>query len=105
MGEEEKKKEYGAEAIQILEGLEPVRKRPGMFIGSTDVNGLHHLAWEAVDNAIDEVLAGHATKVKVIVHKDGFLSVEDNGRGIPVDPHPKYHGVSALTASDDGCGY
>ena len=99
MGEEKNKdrEEYGAEAIQILEGLEPVRKRPGMFIGSTDVNGLHHLAWEAVDNAIDEVLAGHATKVKVVVHKDGFLSVEDNGRGIPVEPHPKYHGVSALT--------
>jgi len=100
MGEEkqtENREKYGAESIQVLEGLEPVRKRPGMFIGSTDVNGLHHLAWEAVDNAIDEVLAGYATRVKVIVQKDGFLSVEDNGRGIPVDPHPKYHGVSALT--------
>ncbi|HDD70763.1 MAG TPA: DNA topoisomerase (ATP-hydrolyzing) subunit B [Candidatus Woesearchaeota archaeon] len=97
MSEGEKKKEYGAEAIQVLEGLEPVRKRPGMFIGSTDINGLHHLAWEAVDNAIDEVLAGHATRVKVIIHKDGFLSVEDNGRGIPVGPHPKYENKSALT--------
>ncbi len=99
-GEEKTKKDsqkYGAEEIQILEGLEPVKKRPGMFIGSTDINGLHHLAWEAVDNAIDEVLAGHATEVKVTVQKDGFLSVEDNGRGIPVDPHPKYNDISALT--------
>ncbi len=100
MGGEDKLKasqEYGAEEIQILEGLEPVKRRPGMFIGSTDINGLHHLAWEAVDNAIDEVLAGFATEVKVVVHKDGFLSVEDNGRGIPVEPHPKYKNISALT--------
>ncbi len=100
MSEENQQKqtrEYGVEDIQILEGLEPVRKRPGMFIGSTDINGLHHLAWEAVDNAIDEVLAGYATEVNVIIQKDGFLSVEDNGRGIPVEPHPQYHNISTLT--------
>jgi DNA gyrase subunit B len=95
--QEKNEKEYSAESIQVLEGLEPVRKRPGMFIGSTDISGLHHLAWEAVDNAIDEILAGYANDIKIIIKKDQFISIEDNGRGIPVAPHPKHNNVSALT--------
>jgi DNA gyrase subunit B len=81
---------YTARSIQVLEGLAPVRKRPGMYIGSTGSEGLHHLIWEVVDNGIDEAMAGYATEVKVIIHKDGKrMSVEDNGRGIPVDIHPQ----------------
>ena len=80
---------YGAENIQALEGLEAVRKRPGMYIGSTDVKGLHHLVWEDVDNSIDEHLAGYCTHIEVIVNKDGSLTVIDNGRGIPVGMHEK----------------
>ena len=87
---------YGAEEIQVLEGLEAVRRRPGMFIGSTDARGLHHLVFEAIDNSVDEALAGHCTKIQVIIKKDGYAQVVDNGRGIPVDMHPKYN-IPAVT--------
>ncbi len=81
--------EYGADSIQVLEGLEPVRKRPGMYIGSTDERGLHHLVWEIVDNSIDEAMAGHCDTIIISLGKDGSCTVEDNGRGIPVAKHAK----------------
>jgi len=87
---------YGAKEIQVLEGLEAVRRRPGMFIGSTNIRGMHHLAYEAIDNSIDEALAGYCTKITVMIHKDGYLSVIDNGRGIPVDKHPKFNKSALL---------
>lgn len=86
---EDKKSSYGAKDIQVLEGLDPVRKRPGMYIGSTGVEGLHHLIWEVVDNSVDEAMAGHADTVTVVIHKDAKVTITDNGRGIPVEKHPK----------------
>jgi topoisomerase-4 subunit B len=87
---------YTAHHIEVLEGLEPVRRRPGMYIGGTDEKALHHLFAEVIDNAMDEALAGHATFIEVEVAADGYLTVTDNGRGIPVDPHPKFPKKSAL---------
>ena len=88
---------YGAEQIQVLEGLEAVRKRPGMYIGSTSVRGLHHLVYEIVDNCVDEAMAGYCTEINVIIEPGNVISVEDNGRGIPVEIHPKTHISTAET--------
>jgi topoisomerase IV subunit B len=87
---------YSAKDIEVLEGLEPVRRRPGMYIGGTDETALHHLAAELLDNAMDEAVAGHASFIEVTLEPDNWLTVRDNGRGIPVDPHPKFKHLSAL---------
>ncbi|MGA1210329.1 MAG: ATP-binding protein, partial [Gemmobacter sp.] len=87
---------YDASAIEVLEGLEPVRKRPGMYVGGTDERALHHLAAEILDNAMDEAVAGHASRIEVELLDDLTVTVRDNGRGIPVDPHPRFPGKSAL---------
>ena len=88
--------EYTAADIEVLEGLEPVRRRPGMYIGGTDEKALHHLFAEVIDNSMDEAVAGHASWIEVELHDDGSLSITDNGRGIPIDPHPKFKDKSAL---------
>ncbi len=87
---------YTAADIEVLEGLEPVRRRPGMYIGGTDDKALHHLFAEVIDNSMDEAVAGHASWIDVELSADGILSVSDNGRGIPIDPHPKFKDRSAL---------
>jgi topoisomerase-4 subunit B len=88
--------DYDAHAIEVLEGLEPVRRRPGMYIGGTDERALHHLAAEVLDNAMDEAVAGHATRIEMVLEAGNRLTVTDNGRGIPIDEHPRYPGKSAL---------
>src|ERR1700761_3657301 len=88
--------EYTAKDIEVLEGLEPARKRPGMYIGGTDETALHHLAAEILDNSMDEAVAGHASFIEVSLEENNWLTVRDNGRGIPVDPHPKFKNLSAL---------
>jgi len=88
--------EYNASSIEVLEGLEPVRKRPGMYIGGTDERALHHLAAEVLDNSMDEAVAGHATRIEIELNQDYSITVKDNGRGIPIDPHPKFPEKSAL---------
>src|SRR6476660_9067130 len=91
-----KSADYSAKDIEVLEGLEPVRRRPGMYIGGTDERAMHHLVAEVIDNSMDEAVAGHATRIEVELGTGNRLTVIDNGRGIPVDPHPKFKDKSAL---------
>ena len=95
-GNDPETQSYGAASIEVLEGLEPVRKRPGMYIGGTDERALHHLLAEVLDNSMDEAVAGHASRIEVELHADFSITVRDNGRGIPVDPHPRFPTKSAL---------
>jgi len=95
-GEKDASSDYTAKDIEVLEGLEPVRKRPGMYIGGTDERAYHHLFAEVLDNAIDEAVAGHASRIDVTLGKDGFVTVRDDGRGMPIDAHPKFKNKSAL---------
>src|SRR5688500_4769307 len=88
--------DYDAHSIEVLEGLEPVRRRPGMYVGGTDERALHHLAAEVIDNSMDEAVAGHATRIEVSLDAGNRLTVTDNGRGIPIDEHPRFPGKSAL---------
>ena len=88
--------DYNASSIEVLEGLEPVRKRPGMYIGGTDERALHHLVAEILDNSMDEAVAGHASRIEVELKADQSVTIRDNGRGIPIDPHPRYPDKSAL---------
>ena len=90
------KETYSASDIEVLEGLEPVRHRPGMYIGGTDEQALHHLVAEILDNSMDEAVAGHASRIEISINEDLSVTITDNGRGIPVDDHPKYPGKSAL---------
>jgi len=87
---------YDAADIEVLEGLEPVRKRPGMYIGGTDERALHHLVGEILDNSMDEAVAGHANRIEIHLHENNAITITDNGRGIPINEHPKFPGKSAL---------
>jgi topoisomerase-4 subunit B len=87
---------YSAKDIEVLEGLEPVRRRPGMYVGGTDERGLHHLVAEVLDNAMDEAVAGHATRIEIELASGNWVTIRDNGRGVPVDPHPRFPKKSAL---------
>ena len=89
MSQERRENEYGAEAIKVVSGLEHVRLRPAMYIGDTGERGMHHLLWEILDNAVDEAMAGYAKNIEVVLHPDNSATVIDDGRGIPVDIHPK----------------
>src|SRR5512142_1003562 len=89
-------KGYTAKDIEVLEGLEPVRRRPGMYIGGTDTNAMHHLVAEIFDNSMDEAVAGFANRIEIELDEDDVVTIRDNGRGIPIDPHPKYKNKSAL---------
>ena len=87
---------YSAKDIEVLEGLEPVRRRPGMYIGGTDESAMHHLVAEVLDNSMDEAVAGHASRIEIFLSKEMIVTITDNGRGIPIDPHPKFKTKSAL---------